>query len=215
MADRETVIATICKAFERTEYPGDAFLLGSTEGCEPLEEVGPFRGRQDWQAIEPDFLDAHAGALSFLSEGGFRYFLPAYLVADLREQLKTADPLFHLTHGFSDIAVQAPTKSRAFLIKSGKSAFVNPRRYGALTFQDSARFRLSVFPREEAVAIVAYLTCKRAHDPDGLDREPIDAALTAFWLERARAAPPAEALRRHIQDQEDYLTAIRKQGGVR
>jgi len=42
MSDKDAVIATICKAFEQTEYPGDAFLLGSSEGCEPLEEVGPF-----------------------------------------------------------------------------------------------------------------------------------------------------------------------------
>lgn len=209
MSDKEVVIATICKAFERTEYPGDAFLLGSSEGCEPLEEVGPFRGRQDWRGIEPDFLDAHGGALCFFSEGGFRYFLPAYLVADLRGQLRMADPLFHLTHGFSDITVEAPTKTGVFIIRSGKSAFVNPLRYGALTFHDSARFRLRVFTREEAAAIVAYLTYKRDHDPDSLGREPIDAALTGFWLERAEAAPPAEALRRHIREQEEYLAAIR------
>ena len=213
MSDKDAVIATICKAFEQTEYPGDAFLLGSSEGCEPLEEVGPFRRRQDWQGIEPDFLDAHGGALCFFSEGGFRYFLPAYLVADLRGQLSRAEPLFHLTHGFSDITVQAPTKTRVFLLTSGKSTLVNPRRYGALTFCDSARYRLSVFTREEAAAIVAYLTYKRDHDPDSLGREPIDAALSGFWLARAQAAPPAEELRRHIREQEEYLAAIRADRG--
>jgi hypothetical protein len=212
MSDREAVIATICKAFEHTEYPGDAFLQGSHEGCEPAEEVGPFLGRSDWRGIEPDLLDAHGGALCFFSEGGFRYFLPAYLVADLRGQLSRADPLFHLTHGFSDITVQAPTKTRVFLLRSGKSTFVNPRRYGALTFGDSARFRLSVFAREEAAAIVAYLTYKRDHDPNGLGRGPIEAALAGFWLERARAAPPAEELRHHIREQEEYLAAIRPEG---
>ena len=39
----------------------------------------------------------------------------------------------------------------------GKSAFVNPRRYGAMTWHDHARCLLSVFTREEAQAIVAYL----------------------------------------------------------
>ena len=213
MADTEAVIAAICRAFERTEYPGDAFLLGSSVGCEPLEEVSPFRGRQDWQGIAPEFLDAHGGALCFFSEGGFRYFLPAYLVADLRGQLTMAEPLFHLTHGFSDITVQAPSKARVFLLTSGKSAFVNPRRYGALTSYDWARFRLSVFAREEAAAIVAYLTYKRDHDPDGLDLASIEAALTGFWLERAQAAPPAEELRRYIREQEEYLAAIRPDGG--
>ncbi len=31
---------------------------------------------------------------------------------------------------------------------------LNPRRYGAMTFADWARYRLSVFAREEAQAIV-------------------------------------------------------------
>jgi hypothetical protein len=124
-----------------------------------------------------------------------------------------AEPLFHLTHGFSDLTVQAPTTTRVFLLTSGKSSFVNPRRYGALTCCDSARYRLSVFAREEAAAIVAYLTYKRDHDPDGLDRAPIDAALTGFWLERAQTAPLGEELRQHVREQEEYLAAIRADRG--
>lgn len=92
MSDRESVIDLIYAVFAGNPYPGDAFLLGSTEGCEPFEEVGPFQGRQDWQSLEADFLDAHYSALSFFSEAGLRFFLPAYLVADLRGELKTADP---------------------------------------------------------------------------------------------------------------------------
>lgn len=46
-------------------------------------------------------LDAHYSALSFFSEAAFRFFFPAYLIADLRGELRTADPLFHLTGGFS------------------------------------------------------------------------------------------------------------------
>jgi hypothetical protein len=212
MSDREAVIAAVRRAFETTAHPGDAFLQGSHEGCEPAEEVGPFRGRTDWRDIDATLLDAHAGALSFFSEGGFRFFLPAYLVADLRGQLSAADPLFHLTHGFSDIEVGAPTKTRVFVIRSGRSVLLNPRRYGAMRFFDHARFRLSVFTREEAAAIVGYLTYKRDQDADGLYRKAIDAALTGFWLERAREAPPAEALERHIREQEEYLAAIRPEG---
>ena len=56
----------------------------------------------------PWFLDAGYDALSFFSEGGFRYFLPAYLIADLEDRLQTADPVFHLTNGFSDKVVDIP-----------------------------------------------------------------------------------------------------------
>lgn len=210
MSDRDAVIQRIFTAFEKTQYPGDPFLLGSREGCEPFDEVGPFTGKTDWRGIEVDFLDAHAGALSFFSEGAFRFFMPAYLVADLRGLLQTADPLFHLTHGFSDFSVKVPTKTREFVIRSGKSRLVNPRRYGAMTTFDYARFRLSVFTREEAGAIVSYLASVRDRDEDGLSRPAIDAALNAFWLERAQAAPQAEHLHQHLRDEEEYLDAIRQ-----
>ncbi|HSB68968.1 MAG TPA: hypothetical protein VLT62_06525 [Candidatus Methylomirabilis sp.] len=210
MSDSDAVIQKIFAAFEKTQYPGDPFLLGSREGCEPFEEVEPFRGKTDWRGIQVDFLEAHAGALSFFSEGAFRFFMPAYLVADLRGHLQVADPLFHLTHGFSDFSVKIPTRTRVFVIRSGKSKLVNPRRYGAMTTFDYARFRLSVFTREEAGAIVAYLASVRDRDRDGLNRPAIDAALSAFWLERAQAAPVAEHLRQHLSDEEEYLAAIRQ-----
>ena len=58
--DRETIIAQIVKAFGENLYPGDNLLQGSVEGYEPAEEVGPFQGKTVWQAIAPEFLDAHA-----------------------------------------------------------------------------------------------------------------------------------------------------------
>ena len=222
MGDREAVIEKIQNAFAGSEHPGGRFLQGSFEGCEPYEEVGPFENKQDWGGIQAGFLDGHANALSFFSEAGFRYFLPAYLIADLRGHLVTADPLFHLTHGFSDWATEVPVGNpvgdrvgdpaggRTLVVRHGKSAFVNPRRYGAITSYDYARWRLSVFTREEAGAIVAYLRFKRDSDPDVIDKAAIDAALESFWLERARTAPPAESLERHLSEQEEYLAATRQ-----
>ena len=168
------LIETIHRAFGATPHPGDAFLQGSFDGCEPFEEVGHFTGKPDWTALEPGFLDQRYCALGFLSEGGFRFYLPAYLVADVRRQLRTADPSFHLTHGLDD-------RHRATL--------VNPRRYGAMRWVDYARYRLSVFTREESAAIVDYLRWRR--DRAGDEAGAIDAALAGFWLERARSAPPA------------------------
>jgi hypothetical protein len=208
MNDRQGVIEEIQRAFGGNSYPGKRFLQGSFEGCEPYDEVGPFEHEEDWRGIEADFLDGHANALSFFSEAGFRYFLPAYLVADLRGQLQTADPLFHLTHGFSDWTTEVPAGDRTFKVRHGRTAFINPRRYGAMTSYDYARYRLSVFTREEANAIVAYLEFKRDSDPDVIDRESIDASLDSFWLERARAAPPAVSLEQHIAEHEEYLAEI-------
>ena len=209
MPKSEAVIEKIEAAFAGNAFPGARFLQGSFEGCEPYDEVGPFEKLEDWRGIEAPFLDGHASALSFFSEAGFRYFLPAYLISDLRGLLYTADPLFHLTHGFSDRTTELPAGDRTIAVKHGRSAFINPRRYGAMTSYDYARYRLSVFTREEAGAIVAYLEFKRDADPDVIDKHAIDAALDSFWLERARTAPPAQGLRQHIAEQEEYLATIR------
>jgi hypothetical protein len=208
MSAREAVIEEIQRAFAGNAHPGGRFLQGSFEGSEPYEEVGPFEKEEDWRGIDAGFLDGHANALSFFSEAGFRYFLPAYLISDLRGQLQTADPLFHLTHGFSDWTTEVPSGERTFVIRHGRSAFINPRRYGAMTSYDYARWRLSVFTREEAKAIVAYLEFKRDLDPDVIDRTAIDTALKSFWLERARTAPEARSLEQQLAEQKEYLSAI-------
>ena len=167
MPDKAYVIAMIREGFRETDHPGDAFLQGSTEGCEPGESVAPFKGVVKWQDVDPAILDSHYTALSFFSEGGFRYFLPAFLIADLEDRLQTADPIFHLTHGFSDKVVRLPAGERTHEKTIGKSEFVNPRRYGAMTWQDHALCKLSVFTREEARAIVVYLEYKRDRDVHG------------------------------------------------
>jgi hypothetical protein len=211
--DKESAIRLIHDVFGRNEYPGDLFLQGSFDGCEPFDEVGPFRGKVDWISLEAEFLDAHADALSFFSQAGFRFFLPAYLVADLQGRLQTADPLFHLTHGFSDSSVEVHAKGRTFLRKLGKSVFVNPRRYGATTFHDYARYRLSSFPREEAAAIVAYLECRQNDSSTSFEREAIVAALDSYWRERGQSAPSVESLKRHLDEEAEHLDAIRERKG--
>jgi len=210
MSDPSAIIEKIQLAFGDSVYPGDAYLQGSFEGDEPFDEVEPFKGHTDWKSLEPVFLDAHAGALSFFTPAAFRFYLPAYLVADLHVELKTADPEFHLTHGFSDNTVEIPTPIRLFKRTIGKSELVNPRRYGAMTFHDYARYLLSVFTREEAAAIVSYL--KYCHDTAEhvFQKQPIQAALEAFWLERAQNASSAESLRQYLARQAEFIEAIQR-----
>jgi hypothetical protein len=191
----ELAIGIVPEAFAGNPYPGDAFLQGSFEGCEPYEEVGAFKGQTDWTALDPQFLDQHYSALSFFSEAGFRFFLPAYLIADLADRLRTADPRFHLINGFSDGSLEEETEQGRVVHRWGKSVLVNPRRYGAARWEDYARYRLAVFTREEANAIVVYLRWKRDADSEaGLGPRAIDEALDRFWLEQARAAPTAADL---------------------
>jgi len=208
MQPKQRVIEHIRQAFCETERPDDAFLQGSHEGCEPGESVAPFIGVADWSQLDPAMLDASYNALSFFSEGGFRYFLPAYLIADLQDRLQTADPVFHLTNGFSDKVVKIPAGQRIYEKTIGKSAFVNPRRYGAMTWHDHARCQLSVFTSEEAGAIVAYLEYKRDADPYGINAEDINAALDSFWRDRTANGPMHHAVRQALKEEAEYLRDI-------
>jgi hypothetical protein len=208
MTDIKLVVAQIREAFDGNRYPGDDYLQGSFEGSEPYEEASFFKGKQDWSLLSAQALDAHYAALHFFTEEGFRFFLPAYLIADLKDQLQTADPRFHLTSGFYVTSVKIPTKTGNFLRSVGGSVLLNPNRYGAMTYEDYARYRLSVFTQEEAKAIVAYLKIVRERDAHGIHTAEIETALNTFWLNRAEHAPSKESLAKHMRDEEEFLAHI-------
>lgn len=207
-SDPAAVRAALRSAFVHAPYPGDAYLLGSRDGDEPEDEAGAFRGLRDRDAVTPEFLDAHASALSFFSEAGLRFFLPAYLVADLDDALQVADPAATLTAPFVDRTIELPIGGRPVRRDVGRTALVNPLRYGAITAEAAARMRLSVFCREEAAAIVRYLSWLRVERTDRCDREAIGAALERFWFERAHAAPTAAELVRHQETLQAFLQAV-------
>lgn|GEM_PF-2805830 len=73
---------------------------------------------------------------------------------------------------------------------------------------------MSVFQREEARAIVAYLEYKRDSDVYEVHTEQINAALELFWLDRAENAPTAEKLKQHVKEEQEYLAAIKVDGGL-
>jgi hypothetical protein len=210
LKDKDALIEMIRSVFGEAIYPGDAFLQGSFDGDEPYEEISAFIGIQHWQEPSAAFLDAHYSALSFFSMAGLRFYLPAYLVADVKDELQTANPLFILTHGFSELVVEETIQGCTFQMIFGRSEFINPRRYGAASFYDYNRYRLSVFTREEAAAIVAYLQFKRQVVSVDFEKQAVQAALDAFWLERARSAPTAQDLSRHLKKQEEILAARRQ-----
>jgi hypothetical protein len=205
MSANEHAVQLIVAAFEHNAYPGDDYLLGSRQGCEPADEVLPFQGKLNWREISSEFLDQHCGALHFFTEAGLRFFLPAFLLADLRGELQYAEPLFTVTSGFFDFHVEVEKNHRKFVIKSGRSRLMNPRLYGATTFYDYALHRLSIFTREESTAIVAYLEHKR--EADECERPRIDDALNVFWRERAQSAPRASDLADFLREQQEFVDA--------
>lgn len=201
----DRLIARILEAFAATPRPPDPFLVGSRDGCEPEDAVAPFHGR-DWQSVTADVLDDNYTALGFFSEGGFRYFLPAFLIADVRGELQTADPCFHLTHGFSSTQTTIPAGGRMWTRRLGGDTLLNPRRYGAISWRDHARFRLAVFSREEAAAIVEYLRWRIECDPSA--GAPIEHALEGFWVGRAACAPTTRELELHLEEEAAFAEAL-------
>jgi hypothetical protein len=171
MEEKEVVAAQIASAFAAVQYPGDWCLRGSDEGEEPYLVEEEFKGKSNWQALPPSFLDqapgGYASALSFFSDEAFRFYLPGYLIADVRGQLQRTNPVFHLTHGLSEPSRRSP---------------VNPQKYGERTWHDYARHKFAVFTREQAAAIVAYLMLKR--EADAAERQTIDEALRNYWHDR-------------------------------
>jgi hypothetical protein len=169
----DAIEAEIRRAFATAERPGNWALRGSSEGDEPYEVEAAFADKDDWRTLDAAFLDTApdglASALSFLSDEAFRYFLPAYLIADLRGALDSVDPVFHLCHGFADDSRHQP---------------VNPRRYGTRTWFDRSSHRMSTFTAAESRAIVEYLRWRGGKDD--FDRATIDQAIRNYWNERTR-----------------------------
>ena len=177
--DAKKLLEQIQSAFAGAEYPGDSNLRNSNEGDEPFLLEAEFKGKDDWAKLPAAFIDlapdGFASALSFFSHAAFRFYLPAYLLADLKGQLLHTDPTFHLTHG---------------LTRPSKEVLVNPRRYTDLTWFEYASERFAGFKLVEAQVIVAYLEYKREQAELAMERAAIDEALGNYWHDRALSIQP-------------------------
>lgn len=154
--------AEIRAAFAATPYPGDDQLCGSEQGDEPAEYALELRGVR-WQLAHPELLARCYAALSFLSDPGFRYFLPAFMRSDLLDYESNANPVFNLTHGLT-------------------------RRYpqwDLFNWRSYAVNRFQAFTRAERLAIVHYLEYRAA--VDDYDAPSVQAALENYW--RPSASP--------------------------
>ena len=173
MSGLDSVKAKIREAFAGGVYPGDWCIVTSREGSEPALLEQEFRGKSDWRALDAGFIDrapdGFGTALSFFSDEAFRFYLPAYLLADLDGRLQQADPVFALTHG---------------LDKGSREQKINPRRYGERTWLDHARHKFAMFSVEEAAAIASYLRYKLASADIEYERARIHEALEGYWQRR-------------------------------
>ena len=124
----------IYSAFDNVEPPPSWCLVNSVEGDEPPLLQQEFSNKREWKSLDAKFLNqapnGYSSALSFFSDEALRYYLPAYMIADLDDKLPDVNVVFKLTGSFSDA-------------QKGKA--VNPRRYGHRTWQDVGQYRFSTF----------------------------------------------------------------------
>ncbi len=114
LASAETLIADIHRVFpaKRDRFIGE-LVNGAYE--EQLAVARAFADKDDWTKIDPDWLnlvpEGLGSALSFLSAAALRFYLPAYLLADIYLKLtKVSHPVFNLTHGFGEVDLDRPSK---------------------------------------------------------------------------------------------------------
>lgn len=170
----DELIARIERAFPSTGYPGDDALTDSTYGEEPAALVEDFRGRIDWRTLDAGFLNqapqGWGSALSFFSDRALRFYLPAYLIADLRGELTSGtDPAFRLSWAVT------PSGERQKIA----------RIWGGGTIGERGRQCFDAFDADQVAVIVDYLWWKL--DAVGGYDPTIEQALENYWLARAGA----------------------------
>jgi hypothetical protein len=158
-------------AFPATRAARFSTLVNSVQGDEPLQVEADFADKDDWTKLLPEWLDTVpnglSSALSFLSDEAIRFYIPAYLVADLKGALFQVDPTFCLVRGFDDMS---------------RDLRIWPRK--AETWTDFARSRWDGLNQQQAMAIVHYLEWRIVRD--GVDTaHDVNEALTAYWYMRA------------------------------
>ena len=196
----DTQIAALCReiraAFATTPYPGDDELSDPGKGEEPAEMALDLRGVQ-WQSASPDLLARCYSALSFLSDAGFRYFLPAYLIADICGYEGNAEPVLDLTRGLYDENIDRENmKDLQAFVDAGMIPLDSLQEAGlsgekvqellAWVAEQSKKFdsragslrRLQAFNHAERTAIIHYLEFRAK---DEYEAVKINQALEGYW----------------------------------
>jgi hypothetical protein len=164
--DKEELILKITKAFTENEFPGNDNLVAPSHGEEPDLIRNHFLGQNSWNKLSPEFID-YDEALSFFSDKAFRFYIPAFMIADLNEQLEYNIPYVRLC---SFLSPESENKKMAKIWGSG-------------TMGERAKECFKHFSDEQVNTIIAYLHWKLVQDKDNLI---IEQALQNYWLKRTK-----------------------------
>lgn len=172
MTDATAVLAKIKAAFPAQRAVRFEPMANTVQDSEPHLTAEAFANKDDWTRLDGRWLDqapnGYASALNFLSDAAVCFYIPAYMTADLRNELEHAEPLYQLISGFDTATRQQP-------IRVGS----------AETWTDYGKRRWSLLTTEQACAIVHYLEWHVKKDDEFLASLASE-ALAFFWYDRAR-----------------------------
>lgn len=94
---RKAIIEQVAEAFADTPYPSSPLATG----YEGMEYDEAFRNTK-WAMLHPELLSVHYASLSFFTGEAFRYFVPAFMTADLYGKQGNYDLSFHFSYTFEN-----------------------------------------------------------------------------------------------------------------
>lgn len=98
----EKVVTVISRAFNHVTL-GDGVGLWEAQGMDDYEDVDVLKEyrsrdeRRDWRRVKRDTLDQCESSLHYLNANGMRFYLPAFLVAEVQGDFDWG-LLFHVTN---------------------------------------------------------------------------------------------------------------------
>jgi hypothetical protein len=82
--NKKELIGKIKNCFDKVPYPGDDNLTIHPLGFD--EEFYIYIKGKTWQELDLEMLKCHHDCIGVLTPDGFQYYLPAFLLADLKEK---------------------------------------------------------------------------------------------------------------------------------
>jgi len=79
-----SVVAQVESAFVQTPYPGDLNITGPCR-CDECREIADYFRGTSWRGHTAESLRYHADALSLFTPAAFRFWLPAFMLAELHD----------------------------------------------------------------------------------------------------------------------------------
>jgi len=161
---KDDLIREISEAFSNTKYPGDEKLVLASYGSESKLVQNHFTGHNNWMELTRAFLDFD-GALAFFSDDAFRYYIPAFIIADIEDEL----------------AYNSPATSLCWPLTPQSENAKIAQVWGGKTLGDRARECFDGFSKDQVRAIISYLYWKLSMQNDDYTTEQ---AMLNYWLKR-------------------------------